>query len=164
MLLLVLSEPKALPKLLPIALSSISQPQFIFIYLLLGTGCCLAYGKQMLFSASAAEGIQVVRALRNVEVVAPSEAQFECEISAPPAFSPQWSLNGEELHPGSEVKMESVGHVHRLRLCQTVPGMSGMVKVTLGNARSKAHLTVRGTSAWELCWLIGGREQNEMGA
>uniref|UniRef100_A0ABM5F7Q2 Obscurin-like protein 1 isoform X2 n=1 Tax=Pogona vitticeps TaxID=103695 RepID=A0ABM5F7Q2_9SAUR len=91
-----------------------------------------------------AEGIQVVRALRNVDVVAPSEAQFECEISAPPAFSPQWSLNGDELQPGSQVKMESVGHVHRLRLCQTTPGMSGMVKVTVGNARSKAHLTVRG--------------------
>ncbi|XP_062972899.1 obscurin-like protein 1 isoform X2 [Elgaria multicarinata webbii] len=90
-----------------------------------------------------AEGIQVVRALRNVEVVAPSEARFECEISAPASFTPQWSLNGEELQSGSRVQMESVGHIHRLRLCQTEPGMCGMVKVTVGNARSKAHLTVR---------------------
>ncbi|XP_008110065.2 obscurin-like protein 1 isoform X1 [Anolis carolinensis] len=90
-----------------------------------------------------AEGIQVVRGLRNVEVVAPSEAQFECEISAPPGFSPQWSLNGEELQPSSQVHMESTGHIHRLRLCQTTPGMNGMVKVTIGSARSKAHLTVR---------------------
>ncbi|XP_066467658.1 obscurin-like protein 1 isoform X2 [Tiliqua scincoides] len=90
-----------------------------------------------------AEGIQVVRALRNVEVVAPSEAQFECEISAPQACTPQWSLNGEQLQSGSRVQMESVGHIHRLRLCQTRPGMSGMVKVTVGNARSKAQLTVR---------------------
>ncbi|XP_033015778.1 obscurin-like protein 1 isoform X7 [Lacerta agilis] len=90
-----------------------------------------------------AEGIQVVRALRNVDVVAPAEARFECEISAPPACSPQWSLNGEDLQPSSQVHMESMGHIHRLRLCQTTPGMSGMVKVTIGNARSKAHLTVR---------------------
>ncbi|XP_060628767.2 obscurin-like protein 1 isoform X2 [Anolis sagrei] len=90
-----------------------------------------------------AEGIQVVRGLRNVEVVAPSEAQFECEISAPPGFSPQWSLNGEELQPSSQVHMESTGHIHRLRLCQTTTGMNGMVKVTIGSARSKAHLTVR---------------------
>lgn len=103
------------------------------------------YGKLMLFSVPAAEGIQVVRALRNVEVVAPSEAQFECEISAPQACTPQWSLNGQELQSGLQVQMESIGHIHRLRLCQTRPGMSGMVKVTVGNARSKAQLTVRGT-------------------
>ncbi|KAJ6665562.1 hypothetical protein lerEdw1_003405 [Lerista edwardsae] len=101
-----------------------------------------------------AEGIQVVRALRNVEVVAPSEAQFECEISAPHACTPLWSLNGEELQSGSRVQMESVGHVHRLRLCQTRPSMSGMVKVTVGSARSKAQLTVRGTYAQTFNWLV----------
>ncbi|KAM6460473.1 obscurin-like protein 1 isoform 3-T3 [Liasis olivaceus] len=90
-----------------------------------------------------AEGIQVVRPLKNVEVVAPSEAQFECEISAPPDFIPQWSLNGEELQPGLQVQMESMGHVHKLRLYKTTPNMSGMVKITIGNARSKAHLTVQ---------------------
>ncbi|XP_060117593.1 obscurin-like protein 1 [Heteronotia binoei] len=90
-----------------------------------------------------AEGIQVVRALRNVEVVAPSEAHFECEISGPGSCTPQWSLNGEELRPSSQVQMESVGYIHRLRLCRTTPGMSGMVKVTVGSARSKARLTVR---------------------
>ncbi|XP_007435764.1 obscurin-like protein 1 isoform X4 [Python bivittatus] len=90
-----------------------------------------------------AEGIQVVRPLKNAEVVAPSEAQFECEISAPPDFIPQWSLNGEELQPGLQVQMESMGHIHKLRLYKTTPNMSGMVKITIGNARSKAHLTVR---------------------
>ncbi|KAL8182984.1 UNVERIFIED_CONTAM: hypothetical protein K2H54_010659 [Gekko kuhli] len=94
-----------------------------------------------------AEGIHVVRALRSVEVAAPSEAQFECEISAPLSCPPQWSLNGEELRPSSRVQMESVGHVHRLRLCRTSPGMSGMVKVTVGSARSKARLTVQGETA-----------------
>lgn len=107
----------------------------------------------LLFSVPAAEGIQVVRALRNVEVVAPSEAQFECEVSAPQACTPLWSLNGEELQSGSQVQMESVGHVHRLRLCQTRPSMSGMVKVAVGSARSKAQLTVRGTDAQQSNWL-----------
>lgn len=124
-----------------------------------GTGRLLyTHGKLVLFSAPAAEGIQVVRALRNVDVVAPAEARFECEISAPPACSPQWSLNGEDLQPGSQVRMESMGHIHRLRLCQTTPGMSGMVKVTIGNARSKAHLTVRGTCAWQQSGLVAGKE------
>ncbi|XP_032067800.1 obscurin-like protein 1 [Thamnophis elegans] len=91
-----------------------------------------------------AEGIQVVQPLKNVEVMAPFEAQFECEISAPSDFTPQWSLNGEELQPGLQVQMESVGHIHKLRFCRTSPNMSGMVKITIGNARSKAHLTVRG--------------------
>ncbi|XP_039210332.1 obscurin-like protein 1 isoform X3 [Crotalus tigris] len=90
-----------------------------------------------------AEGIQVVQPLKNVEVMAPSEAQFECEISAPPEFTPQWSLNGEELQPGLQLQMESMGHLHKLRFCRTNPNMSGMVKITIGNARSKAHLTVR---------------------
>ncbi|XP_029139837.1 obscurin-like protein 1 [Protobothrops mucrosquamatus] len=91
-----------------------------------------------------AEGIQVVQPLKNVEVMAPSEAQFECEISAPPDFIPQWSLNGEELQPGLQLQMENTGHLHKLRFCRTNPNMSGMVKITIGNARSKAHLTVRG--------------------
>ncbi|XP_070584619.1 obscurin-like protein 1 isoform X2 [Erythrolamprus reginae] len=90
-----------------------------------------------------AEGIQVIQPLKNVEVVAPSEAQFECEISAPPDFAPQWSLNGEELQPSLQVQMERVGHIHKLRLCRTSPNMSGMVKIAIGNTRSKAHLTVR---------------------
>ncbi|KAG8125332.1 hypothetical protein E2320_020646 [Naja naja] len=54
-----------------------------------------------------AEGVQVVQPLKNVEVMAPSEAQFECEISAPPDFTPQWSLNGEDLQPGLHVQMEN---------------------------------------------------------
>ncbi|KAM3856235.1 obscurin-like protein 1 [Vipera latastei] len=90
-----------------------------------------------------AEGIQVVQPLKNVEVMAPSEAQFECEISAPPDLTPQWSLNGEKLQPGLQLQMESMGHLHKLRFCRTSPNMSGMVKITIGNARSKAHLTVR---------------------
>lgn len=81
-----------------------------------------------------------------MEVVAPGEAQFECEVSAALPAPPRWSLNGETLRAGAHVAMESAGRVHRLTLRHTSAGMSGVVKVALGNARSKAQLTVRGTS------------------
>ncbi|XP_025047312.1 obscurin-like protein 1, partial [Alligator sinensis] len=91
-----------------------------------------------------AESVQVVRGLRSVEVVAPGEAWFECEVSAALPAPPRWSLNGETLRAGAHVAMESAGRVHRLTLRHTSAGMSGVVKVALGNARSKAQLTVRG--------------------
>ncbi|XP_062435371.1 obscurin-like protein 1 isoform X2 [Rhea pennata] len=92
-----------------------------------------------------ADGIQVLRGLRSVEVVAPAEARFECEVSGALPGAPQWSLNGEVLRAGAHVRMESQGRVHRLALCPTAAGMSGVVKVSLGQARSKAQLTVRGS-------------------
>ncbi|XP_019409093.1 PREDICTED: obscurin-like protein 1 [Crocodylus porosus] len=91
-----------------------------------------------------AESVQVVRGLHSVEVVAPGEARFECEVSAALPAPPRWSLNGETLRAGAHVAMESAGRVHRLTLRHTSAGMSGVVKVALGNARSKAQLTVRG--------------------
>ncbi|KAM8806950.1 obscurin-like protein 1 [Eudromia elegans] len=90
-----------------------------------------------------AEAVQVLRGLRSVEVVAPGEAHFECEVSGALPHAPQWSLNGEELRAGAHVRMESQGRVHRLTLSATATGMSGVVKVSLGQARSKAQLTVR---------------------
>ncbi|XP_025933728.1 obscurin-like protein 1 [Apteryx rowi] len=92
-----------------------------------------------------AEGIQVLRGLQSVEVVAPAEARFECEVSGALPWAPQWSLNGEVLRASAHVRMESQGRVHRLMLCPTAAGMSGVVKVSLGQARSKAQLTVRGS-------------------
>ncbi|XP_025894947.1 obscurin-like protein 1 [Nothoprocta perdicaria] len=92
-----------------------------------------------------AEGVQVLRGLRSVEVVAPGEARFECEVSGALPRAPQWSLNGEELRAGAHVSMESQGRVHRLTLHATAAGMSGVVRVCLGPARSKAQLTVRGS-------------------
>ncbi|XP_067154731.1 obscurin-like protein 1 [Apteryx mantelli] len=94
-----------------------------------------------------AEGIQVLRGLQSVEVVAPAEARFECEVSGALPWAPQWSLNGEVLRASAHVRMESQGRVHRLMLCPTAAGMSGVVKVSLGQARSKAQLTVRGACA-----------------
>ncbi|XP_005991811.1 obscurin-like protein 1 [Latimeria chalumnae] len=92
------------------------------------------------------QAILVVRELQSVDVSAPEEARFECELSMPVIRPPQWSLNGEVLQNGAPgVRIESMGRVHRLILQQTTSAMSGLVKFTTGKARSKAQLTVRDT-------------------
>ncbi|XP_031730903.1 obscurin-like protein 1 isoform X5 [Anarrhichthys ocellatus] len=85
----------------------------------------------------------MVRELRDVEVVAPDEACFECEVSVPVLKAPVWSLNGEPLQPSSRVLLEKMGTVHRLTLRQTSPDMSGEVEFTSGKAKSRAQLRVR---------------------
>ncbi|KAM6955924.1 obscurin isoform 2-T2 [Lycodopsis pacificus] len=84
----------------------------------------------------------MVRELRDVEVVAPGEACFECEVSVPILKGPVWSLNGEPLQPSSRVLLEKTGTVHRLTLRQTSPDMSGEVEFTSGKAKSRAQLRV----------------------
>ncbi|KAM6955927.1 obscurin isoform 5-T5 [Lycodopsis pacificus] len=85
----------------------------------------------------------MVRELRDVEVVAPGEACFECEVSVPILKGPVWSLNGEPLQPSSRVLLEKTGTVHRLTLRQTSPDMSGEVEFTSGKAKSRAQLRVQ---------------------
>ncbi|XP_075958920.1 obscurin-like protein 1 [Anarhichas minor] len=85
----------------------------------------------------------MVRELRDVEVVAPDEACFECEVSVPVLKAPVWSLNREPLQPSSRVLLEKMGTVHRLTLRQTSPDMSGEVEFTSGKAKSRAQLRVR---------------------
>ncbi|AWP12793.1 putative obscurin-like protein 1 [Scophthalmus maximus] len=89
-----------------------------------------------------AQCLSMVRELRDVEVVAPDEASFECEVSAPVAKAPVWSLRGEPLQAGSRVRLEKMGTVHRLTLRQTSPDMSGAVEFTSGKANSRAQLRV----------------------
>ncbi|CAG5865943.1 unnamed protein product [Menidia menidia] len=74
-----------------------------------------------------AQSLLMVRDLRDVEVLAPDEACFECEVSVPVLKSPVWSLNGDPLQPSSRVRLERMGTVHRLTLRQTSPDMSGVV-------------------------------------
>ncbi|XP_069389520.1 obscurin isoform X14 [Paralichthys olivaceus] len=88
------------------------------------------------------QSLLMVRELRDVEVVAPDDASFECEVSAPVAKAPVWSLKGEPLQPGSRVRLEKMGTVHRLTLRQTAPEMSGEVEFTSGKAKSSAQLRV----------------------
>ncbi|XP_042351107.1 obscurin-like protein 1 isoform X2 [Plectropomus leopardus] len=84
----------------------------------------------------------MVRELTDVEVMAPDEACFECEVSVPVLNAPVWTLNGEPLQPSSRVLLEKMGTVHRLTLRQTSPDMSGVVEFTFGKAKSKAELRV----------------------
>ncbi|XP_068561253.1 obscurin-like protein 1 isoform X2 [Cebidichthys violaceus] len=90
-----------------------------------------------------AQSLVMVSELRDVEVVAPDEACFECEVSVPVLKAPVWSLNGDPLQPSSRVLLEKMGTVHRLTLRQTSPDMSGEVEFTSGKAKSRAQLRVR---------------------
>ncbi|MBN3297323.1 OBSCN protein, partial [Amia calva] len=89
------------------------------------------------------QAILIVRNLEDVEVTAPEEASFECEVSVPVIKSPIWSLNGEPVQHGREARLENLGTVHRLTLRKTSTEMSGIVKFTAGKARSSAKLNVR---------------------
>lgn len=84
----------------------------------------------------------MVRDLQDVDVVAPHEACFECEVSAPVHGSPTWSLNGKPLQPSAQVRMENMGSVHRLTLRQTSMDMRGVMEFTSGKAKSRAQLQV----------------------
>lgn len=97
--------------------------------------------------SDSAQSLLTVRELKDVEVMAPDNACFECEVSAPVAKAPVWSLNGEPLQSSSQVRLEKMGTVHRLTLLQTSPDMSGEVEFTLGKATSTAQLRV--LSKWK---------------
>ncbi|KAM9347673.1 obscurin-like protein 1 [Symphorus nematophorus] len=88
-----------------------------------------------------AQTVLMVRELKDVEVMAPDEACFECEVSVP-VKAPVWSLNGEPLQSSSQVLLEKMGTVHRLTLRQTSLDMSGAVEFTSGKAKSRAQLQV----------------------
>ncbi|XP_077584876.1 obscurin-like protein 1 [Stigmatopora nigra] len=91
-----------------------------------------------------AQTVLMVRELQDVEVTAPNEAGFQCEVSIPVQKPPTWSLNGETLHPSAQVRLEKMGTVHKLILKQTSTGMSGVVSFSCGNANSSAKLRVLG--------------------
>lgn len=85
----------------------------------------------------------MVRELTDVEVLAPDDATFECELSAPVVKAPVWTLKGELLQASSRVRLEKMGTVHRLTLRQTSTDMSGEVEFICGKTRSRAGLQVK---------------------
>lgn len=89
-----------------------------------------------------AQILSVVTELEDVEVTAPNQACFECEVSAPVIRTPVWSLNGGCLQSSSCIRIEKMGAVHRLILKQTSMDMNGEIEFTCGNAKSKAQLQV----------------------
>ncbi|XP_029936956.1 obscurin-like protein 1 [Myripristis murdjan] len=89
-----------------------------------------------------AQSLLMIKELEDVEVTAPEEACFECEVSVPVLKAPVWSLNGEPLQPGPKVLLEKMGTIHRLTFRQTSVDMSGLVEFISGKAKSSAHLQV----------------------
>lgn len=104
----------------------------------------MLYGNSfpVLLCPDLAQSLSMVKELKDVEVTAPDEACFECEVSVPVPKTPVWSLNGEPLQSNSQVRIEKMGTVHRLTLRQTSEDMTGVVEFTCSKAKSSAHLRV----------------------
>lgn len=96
----------------------------------------------MLVLASA-QPILMVQELQDMEVLAPKEVCFICEVSAPVVKTPIWTLNGEVLKPGPRVLQEKMGTVHKLTLKCTSEDMNGVVVFDSGKAKSTANLHVK---------------------
>lgn len=92
------------------------------------------------------QALVMVQELEDVEVTEPEWATFQCEVSVAISRPPVWTLNGEGLQPGPRVRLESSGTVHRLTLKETSGDMSGVVRFTMGKAKSSATLSVKSNS------------------
>lgn len=95
---------------------------------------------------AAGQALVMVQELEDVEVTEPEWATFQCEVSVAISRPPVWTLNGEGLQLGSRVRLESSGTVHRLTLKETSGDMSGVVRFTMGKAKSSATLSVKSSS------------------
>ncbi|CAG5934228.1 obscurin-like protein 1a [Menidia menidia] len=91
-----------------------------------------------------AQALVVVRELEDVEVAESEPASFQCEVSVAINKPPVWTLNGATLQPGPSVRLENQGTVYKLTLKETNAEMSGIVKFTMGKAKSSATLSVLG--------------------
>lgn len=80
--------------------------------------------------------------LEDVEVRAPEPACFQCEVSMTLVKPPIWTLKGETLQSGPDVRIENRGTVHKLTFSKTSCDMSGIVQFNTGKAKSSAELTV----------------------
>ncbi|KAF0045868.1 hypothetical protein F2P81_002397 [Scophthalmus maximus] len=89
-----------------------------------------------------AQALVMVKELEDVEVTEPESASFQCEVSVAIGKPPVWTLNGETLHPGPSVRLETHGTVHKLTLRNTGVDTSGTIKFTMGKAKSSATLRV----------------------
>lgn len=89
-----------------------------------------------------AQSILVVKNIEDVEVRAPETAFFLCEVSVALIKPPVWTLNGETLQSGPNVRIDNQGTVHKLTFKTTSSDMSGTVKFTTGKAKTTAKLTV----------------------
>ncbi|CAB1327738.1 unnamed protein product [Coregonus sp. 'balchen'] len=89
-----------------------------------------------------AQSLLIETELEDVEVTAPDQACFQCEVSVAISRPPVWTLNGETIQSSPEVRLENHGTVHKLTLKKTRPDMSGTVTFAMGKAKSRAKLNV----------------------
>lgn len=85
----------------------------------------------------------MVKELEDEEVTESESACFQCEVSVDINKAPVWTLNGETLQPGPSVRLDNQGTVYKLTLRDTSTDMSGVVKFTMGKAKSSATLKVK---------------------
>lgn len=85
----------------------------------------------------------MVKHIEDLEVNESEAASFQCQVSVAINKPPVWSLNGVNLQPGPSVQLENHGTTYKLKLKGTSRDMSGVVKFTMGKARSSATLTVK---------------------
>ncbi|KAM3585641.1 uncharacterized protein V6R79_023469 [Siganus canaliculatus] len=90
-----------------------------------------------------AQALVIVKELEDVDVSESESACFQCEVSVAINKPPVWTLNGETLQSGPSVRLENHGTVHKLTLKNTSTDMNGVVKFTMGKAKSSAALNVK---------------------
>ncbi|XP_061686423.1 obscurin-like protein 1a [Syngnathoides biaculeatus] len=90
-----------------------------------------------------AQELVVVQELEDVEVDENEPAVFQCEVSVAISRTPVWTLNGENIKPGPSIRLENHGTVHKLTLKHTKVDLSGVVKFSVGKAKTSAILNVR---------------------
>lgn len=101
-------------------------------------------------SPSTEQSITIVRGLKDMTVMEPAPAWFECETSIPSVRPPKWLLGKTVLQAGANVGLEQDGTVHRLTLHKTCSTMTGPVHFTIGKSRSSAQLVVSGeNTVWD---------------
>uniref|UniRef100_A0A7N4PFA3 non-specific serine/threonine protein kinase n=1 Tax=Sarcophilus harrisii TaxID=9305 RepID=A0A7N4PFA3_SARHA len=88
------------------------------------------------------QSITIVRNLKDMEVMEPAPAWFECETSIPSVRPPKWLLGKTVLQAGRDVTIEQMETVHRLTLHRTCSTMTGPVHFTIGKSKSTAQLIV----------------------
>nr|XP_060639353.1 obscurin [Anolis sagrei ordinatus] len=89
------------------------------------------------------QSINIVKELKDVEVIEPAEARFECEISIQSVKPPKWSLRGEVLQASKDILIEQEGKIHRLILRKTDVDMTGTIQLAIGKSKSSANLVVK---------------------
>lgn len=90
------------------------------------------------------QAISIVCGLSPVAVMEPKEARFRVETGIRVERAPKWTLNGELLRPGPDVRIEWDGTSHRLTFTNTNSSMCGVIQFSCGKSRSTAQLTVTG--------------------